>query len=218
MKPYLFQFWDSPKPPTEVMVLMKTWESDDAFNYRRYDALTAEAYIAKHFDARTLNAFKRCAIPAMMADFFRYCALYIDSGVYVDADTKNSGTLPGLIEGNDRGVLMKRGERIANDFLYVQYAKDPMYKEVISDLVKNIENQISNNVWMVTGPGIMTHMFQKAEKRVLFNGFRFEPVEAVRSFVVFQQHLEYKTGDKDWRLNLGEGAKSIFLDVPPPPH
>lgn len=211
--PNLFQFWDSPSPPNEVSVLMEGWENEPGFNYRRYDAPEAERYIAKHFDSRALKAFKSCAVPAMQADFFRYCALYMEGGAYVDADTEASGKLAAYISDCSRGMLMNRQKRVANDFLFVRNAKDPLYEKVIQQAIENIEGRISSNVWMVTGPGIMTHMHLNPEQEPWFDGFDFRPVDEVRNIVIFRQKMDYKLTEDDWRSNLADGAPSIFRDL-----
>jgi mannosyltransferase OCH1-like enzyme len=118
MKPKLFQFWNTERAPDEVEVLMRTWADDPAFDYHRFNAETADAFIEANFDGRTLAAYRKCAVPAMQADYFRYCALYVHGGVYVDADTENSKRLPEIFEGRTRGLLMTREDRVANDFLY----------------------------------------------------------------------------------------------------
>lgn len=210
MKPKLFQFWNTEKAPDEVEVLMQSWADDPNFEYHRYTSLTAEAFISAKFDQRVLAAYRRCGIPAMQADFFRYCALYIHGGVYVDADTKNSGRLPELILGRKRGLLMNREARVANDFIYVRFPEEELLLRTISLAVENIEGEISNNVWMVTGPGIMTRFFHEEDKRYLLAPYDMEPARLVRDYVMFQHGLSYKKGQDDWRKLIGSEERSIF--------
>jgi mannosyltransferase OCH1-like enzyme len=209
-RPNLFQFWDKPEPSDEVSVLMASWEADPDFVYRRFDANSAAAYIAEHFGDRAVAAYRECAVPAMQADFFRYCALYHEGGVYVDADTANSGKLPGFIAEAGRGILMNRQQKIANDFLFVREAGDPLFEKVVAQAIENVEQRISNNVWLVTGPGIMTHMHLDPERRPWFDGFEIRPAREVREIVLFRHELVYKTTGEDWRSNLSAGAPSIF--------
>jgi mannosyltransferase OCH1-like enzyme len=210
VKPKLFQFWNTERAPDEVEVLMQTWAEDPQFEYHRFRTETADAFIAANFDRRTLAAYRKCGVPAMQADFFRYCALYVHGGVYVDADTKNSGRLPELLKGRVRGLLMTRETRVANDFLYVCEPKEDLYLEVIKVAVDNIERENSNNVWAVTGPGIMTQFFHKDETKHLVETFELEPARVVREYVLFQHALEYKKSDDDWRKNLKDFTRTIF--------
>lgn len=206
----LFQFWDRSPPPPEISALLQSWKDDSHFSYNLFDQKTADEFIDEHFDDRALAAFRRCAIPAMQADFFRYCALYVHGGVYVDADTANPGGLNDFVSKNVRGILMQRQRRVANDFLYVAAAGDELFRVVIEQAIRNVEDEISNNVWKVTGPGIMTKLFHDEETKPLFDGFIMEPASTIRQVVAFKHDLEYKRNDQDWRKNLSTDAPSIF--------
>jgi mannosyltransferase OCH1-like enzyme len=210
VNPKLFQFWNTEKAPDEVEVLMQTWAEDPSFEYHRFNVGSADAFIEAHFDGRTLAAYRKCGVPAMQADFFRYCVLYVYGGVYVDADTKNSGRLPDLLQGRRNGLLMTRETRVANDFLYVREAKAQLYEKTIEGAIDNVEREISNNVWIVTGPGIMTRFHHDPDSRYLFEPYDLEPARVVREFVLFQHDLGYKKGDDDWRASLGVKGSPIF--------
>ncbi|WP_187394085.1 glycosyltransferase family 32 protein [Oceaniovalibus sp. ACAM 378] len=209
----LFQFWNTKEIPYEIEQLMRTWEVVPSFSHRIYDTKMAESYIAAHIGSRAHTAFLKCDVPAMQADFFRYCALYHEGGVYIDADTESSGDLASLIADEERGVLMKRQTRVANDFLFFRHLKDPLLNRVIEQAILNIEGRISNNVWLVTGPGIMTNMYQDEAQRPIFDGITFRDVGIVRKIVRFRNDLEYKNSDSDWRQSLDAGSSSIFRDL-----
>ena len=206
----LFQFWNNPTAPDEVEALMETWKQAPGFTYHRYNTETAAAFITQHFDVRTLAAFRKCKVPAMQADFFRYCALYVEGGVWVDADTASLGLLADYLDPRQRGLLMMRQTRVANDFLFVSQPKDALFARVIENAVQNVEQGISNNVWLVTGPGIMTKLHENEETRGLFDGYQMRSVLEVREKLRFQQEMEYKKTDDDWRSNLEGNAPSIF--------
>lgn len=189
---------------------MQGWAKDPAFAYRSYTTDEADAYIADRFAPEVLAAFRQCGVPAMQADFFRYCALYSEGGIWVDADTQNIGKLADALPTQGRGLLMNRDVKIANDFLFVREAGDPLFLRVIEQAVANIAGNISNNVWLVTGPGIMTKLHRTRETTELFDGFEIRPVKLVREVVRFRHNLEYKKSQDDWRNNLESEAPSIF--------
>lgn len=66
----LVQFWDKPDPPAEVALLLATWVACPGFEHHLFTAEKADAYISDHLDDRCVAAFRKCAIPAMQADFF----------------------------------------------------------------------------------------------------------------------------------------------------
>lgn len=213
----LFQFWNTSEPPAEVAALLSTWEDDPAFSYARFTTEAADAYIDKHFDPAILAAFRDCAIPAMQADFFRYCALYREGGIYVDADTSNSGKLTGLIQPASRGALMVRHKNIANDFLFIRDAADPLIEAVLMQAVQNIQSRFSENVWLVTGPGIFHMLRAQPQNEALFEGFDYHPVHRVRRFMRFEPKMEYKGGADDWRHGRKTGRPKIEIYKNPAP-
>lgn len=213
MKMKLFQYWNTRAVPDEVETLMRTWEHDTAFEYWRYHEETAIAYLRYHFGPRELKAFQSCGVPAMQADFFRYCALQAEGGIYVDADTYRGGNLAGLLAEADRGMFMTRETRVANDFLFVREPGDPLFRRFVDQAVENIERRSSQNVWKVTGPWIPTELYKSPGGSVLFEGFSIRPVKDIRGIVCFKHKMDYKNTADDWRCNLDKvRAPSIFKD------
>ena len=78
--------------------------------------------------------------------------------------------------------------------------------------ILNIEKKISNNVWQVTGPGIMTRLRNDPQSEVIFERFDFQPARFVRQYVLFKHDLDYKSGKADWRKFQHTDAASIFQD------
>jgi mannosyltransferase OCH1-like enzyme len=208
MKPKLFQFWNTDQAPDEVDVLMRTWAEDQAFDYHRFNTQTADAFIATNFDSRTLAAYRKCAVPAMQSDFFRYCVLYLHGGVYVDAGTENLGGLGHFLEAESHGVLIRRPGKdiIPNGFMYFPNARDPLLKEVIQKMLTNIEQKNSNNVWLVTGPAIMSILYFRECRCDLFSKLRIISIREVRKFFVFKTKLGYKKENTDWRVAKRNGS------------
>lgn len=206
----LVQYWDSGAPPAEVASLMRTWADDPAFRHDVFNRDAAIAYLTARFPDRVVAAFRKCRYPAMQADLFRYCALFADAGLYIDADTANGGGMAAMLEGCGRGSIMNRQTKIANDFLYFAAPGDPLLAAVVERAVSNVEGEVSNNVWQVTGPGIMTALYAAAATKPMFDGLRLLPVETVRKVVLFRWNLDYKKSEEDWRGALAPGGKSIF--------
>jgi mannosyltransferase OCH1-like enzyme len=206
----LVQYWDTGRPPAEVAALMRTWADDPAFWHDAFDRDAAIAYLGARFPNRVVAAFLKCRYPAMQADLFRYCTLLADGGLYVDADTANGGGMSEMLEGCGRGCIMNRQTKIANDFLYFAAPGDPLLEAVLERAVSNVEGEVSNNVWQVTGPGIMTALYAAPATKPMFDGLRLLPVETVRKVVLFRWDLEYKKTEEDWRTALAPGGKSIF--------
>ena len=206
----IFQFWNVPTPPPEVAALIAGWQNDPGYLHKLFTSETADQYIEERFDARTLAAYRTCAVPAMQADFFRYCVLLREGGIYVDADVQNHGRLFDFIHDEDQGLLMTRIDRVANDILFVRGPENELIAHTLEQAIQNIEARLSNNVWLVTGPGIMTQFYKKEDMKSLFAPFRMEQIGVMREIIGFRNNLAYKSSEDDWRHNLKEGAPSIF--------
>lgn len=209
----LFQFWHDPNPPEEVAELMRTWEEDADFDYRRFDHDSADAYLVQHYDEKVVSAYRQCGVPAMQADFFRYCVVLRESGVYVDADTYNGGGLGPLCRSVERGIMMQRGPKITNDFFFFKESGDPMLEYAVRRATRNIEQRISNNVHRVTGPSIFIRLWtaESEESRKLFDGIDVISNKELRKIVRPQWKMDYKEQESDWRHAKKQNI-SIFTD------
>jgi hypothetical protein len=109
--PAIIQYWDNEEAPAEVAALLATFEAANpdlphlVFSERR-----AAELIAERFGPRHAEAFAACAVPAMQADYFRYCALHALGGVYVDADFRCVAPLRPLLDESAGGTLFGRAQ------------------------------------------------------------------------------------------------------------
>lgn len=223
-RPLVVQFWHD-SPPPQIEELMSTWgqSAAEGFEYRKFDTDSAARFIRDHYDRRTERAFLSCAVPAMKADLFRICALLVRPGIYVDADTRRSGAnctyrprdeesaplLP-LYLRLERGVLFQRDARIANGFMIVKQPRDPLLAAILAKAIQNIEERISNNVYIVTGPGIATKWFSELGKdHEYFRGFEFWTQSDLQPYMRLVGNLAYKKTDDHW-VNA-QKIRSIFV-------
>ena len=99
---------------------------------------------------------------------------------------------------------------MANDFLSVRTADDPLIRRAFETAMTNIRARTSNNVWKVTGPGILTQLHRSDDPadRALFDGFDLITVKELKRWVGFEWTLDYKQEAEHWTTAMGEG--SIF--------
>ncbi len=74
------QYWDSTKPPEDVLALMSSWQLK-AYDYHRYNDQSAWDFIKQHSDSQVLRAFESSAHPTLRADLLRLAALSVKGGV-----------------------------------------------------------------------------------------------------------------------------------------
>lgn len=85
----LIQYWhDQHNIPEDVKVCLDSWGRlrDEGFEISMFNDETAATYIADRFGANECRAFALCKHPAMRCDYLRMCILFLEGGLYVDAD------------------------------------------------------------------------------------------------------------------------------------
>eukprot|EP00038_Savillea_parva_P009606 m.184685 g.184685 ORF g.184685 m.184685 type:complete len:472 (+) comp16193_c0_seq1:113-1528(+) len=74
----------SDEPPPEVQKNLREFGQGYRLNY--HNDLTGLQYVLRRCGREVAEAFRCFIAPAYRADIFRFCALYADGGVYLDAD------------------------------------------------------------------------------------------------------------------------------------
>ena len=167
----IFQFWDSEPAPAEVAELLASVrELNPASPHLLFDRERAEQFIAEHLTRREVAAFRACAVPAMQADYFRYCAVLVRGGIYVDADFRCVGPLRPLLGEAEQAKLFERvGLRrarlwvqpyptVMNSVFAFRSPGHPLLRLALDVATANVERRQAENVWAATGPGIFTSL------------------------------------------------------------
>lgn len=121
------------------------------YAFRFYDDEDCKKFIRRNFDRRVNAAYHRIAdcYGAMKADFFRYCVLFVEGGVYLDIKSRIIAPLHTVIRDTDECVLdFPRGNlepwRAASP-TFEQWAllfapRHPYLRHMLSLMVSYIEN------------------------------------------------------------------------------
>jgi Glycosyltransferase sugar-binding region containing DXD motif len=155
-RPNLIQYWHSEQVPGEVRELIDGFAAmNPDMRHLLFDRSGAERFIGERFGAREVKAFRACAVPAMQADYLRYCALSSLGGVWADADLSCLEPLDGLLAEQQRGMLIEaRGTGLpgGTDLLVFPAADHPLPRLLLDLSTANIERRVSQRVGLVTGP------------------------------------------------------------------
>lgn len=157
----IFQTFKSAEVPERIRDAAMGWvERNPGFAYRFFDDDDARAFIAAHFDARALEAFDRTPPGAFRADFWRYCALFVEGGVYIDIDSICECDLAELLEPGDTFVSARAGNldwAIYNGFICA-VPGHPFLKRAIeraTDLVLDVRKGEIFDGYTLVGPGTL---------------------------------------------------------------
>jgi mannosyltransferase OCH1-like enzyme len=157
----LVQFWHSQVVPDDVRVRVESFRSKNPeFEHILFSEQTAAAFIKQHYSKRESAAFQACAVPAMKADYFRYCALLKFGGIYADADMVCLKALSPLVEETAHAMFFYRPSQVVpNGFLMVRSAGLSLLSLALQIATLNIERRYLDNVWLATGPGIISTIY-----------------------------------------------------------
>jgi mannosyltransferase OCH1-like enzyme len=181
----IVQYWHSEELPAEIEELAATFqERNPSLRHRIFAEAEAEAFISRHFSAREVAAFRACAVPAMQADFFRYCAIFILGGVYSDVDFRCLRSLEPLIEATEGGQLFRvpsttvnmdgsiNTDGIINGFFLFEKPGHPLLRLTIDIATMNIERRATRKIWKLTGPLIFTGLSTLSQRPGASNAAR----------------------------------------------
>jgi glycosyl transferase-like sugar-binding protein len=181
--PRLVQFWhEEPVPDDVAETLASFGKHNPGMEQLVFDEAAAGTFIAEHRGPRAAAAFGTCAVPAMQADYFRYCAVHALGGVYADANFHCLGSLEGLTEGGAGGTLFGREDplpsrlaaafnwpypvgpfrAVPNGLFGFRAPGHPLLELAIDAATANVEARLgegSVGVWLTTGPGIFTSAY-----------------------------------------------------------
>lgn len=178
----------------------------------------ASENIGKWFGTRAQKLFNSCALPAMQADFLRvaFLAQHTNS-LYIDWPHRpvNPEGFRAQVKFMRRKSLLAtifRGgkQRLWNGFAFNHMECDisEYFHLVLEKMFNNIAQRVSNNVWIVTGPGVWIDALQE-----------FKGKDNLIDYVVFPKDLKEDFRPAyDKRKNFSnhwsvlQKTQSIFLD------
>ena len=124
------------------------------FDYRFMVTADRETFVCDNYPGKIYEAYSRIQIGAAQADFWRVLVLQKYGGVYMDIDAHLIWPLGKILESDQEELFLqiKTGE-ISNYFI-ASKPNNPNLQAIIDQIVENIENESSENVYELTGPGV----------------------------------------------------------------
>jgi mannosyltransferase OCH1-like enzyme len=158
----LIQYWNDKSVPDDVEALFaRMREHNPDLQQMVFSQQTAKAFIEEHLGVREVAAFEACAVPAMQADYFRYCAVHVLGGFYCDADCYCADSIFPLLEADGFLIESMAMPETLNNNLFA--FKDPghLFPKLAMDIATAaIENRVSEKVSAVTGPFVFNLLWR----------------------------------------------------------
>jgi len=167
----LIQFWNDETAPDDVQELFeRVREHNPDLEQMVFSENTARALIDEYLSAREVAAFNACAVPAMQADYFRYCAVYVLGGFYCDADCFCAGSISPLLDAEGFLVESMAISGALNNNLFAFRDPGHLLPKLAMDIATAaVECRVSNKVSAVTGPFVFN---------LLWRGFKHGSLDA----------------------------------------
>ena len=129
------------------------------YEMKLYDDNDIDIFIKNNFDDYIYTCYSNLNVGAAKADFWRYCILYKNGGVYLDIDSEILRPLDQLIEENDKCIITREGNPgTFNNWIMIFEKEHPILLKTINNCCYNITNKTSNDICYLTGPaGPFTH-------------------------------------------------------------
>lgn len=172
------QYWDTGDPPDYVGERLDSFRDlNPDCEHRVFSEEQANRFLRARFGSREAATFGACVLPAMQADYFRYCVVHADGGVYADADLHCLARLRSLTDRLDGGQIFLsptprtlRGldtTRVWSDFFAFKEPGHPLLALTIEIATANIERRTCEQVWpdgrntvaaiwLTVGPGVFS--------------------------------------------------------------
>ena len=171
----IYQTWHTKDLPEEMMIsIIKLRKDNPQFRYHLYDDDDCKNFIKENFELKEYEAYEKLIPGAYKADFWRYCILYKNGGIYIDIKFHtNNFNLKQLINKDyfvkDRDGHWKKDKiGIYNGFM-VAKPNNPIFLKCINEIVENIETEnMCYNSLYVTGPGLLGKYFKNTYDFELF--------------------------------------------------
>ena len=159
--PPIIQYWHEETPPDYVKELLATFRGQNpGFRHLVFSESSAESFIEEHLGGREARAFRACAVPAMQADYLRYCATLALGGIYCDVDEQCMASLRPLLAPDIDGQLFIRPEgAVINGFFAFGSPGHPFLELALEIASDNIEGRRGDQVYFTTGPPIFTCLY-----------------------------------------------------------
>lgn len=151
----LFQYWDTGRPPDDVAELVQGLARDNPkLEHRLHDRASARKMIGDRLGERWCKAFDACAVPAMQADYFRLCALWLFGGVYIDADNISVSPLDTLVVDAPDALMVSLDGYLTTGFMMFRSPRNTFLRATLDVATDNIERRVFDNVYVATGPPV----------------------------------------------------------------
>lgn len=202
----LHQFWDKDPPADVAQMMARNATMNSDCSYRRWDDPSARQFLSDldtHCSMQISRAYRAARHVAMRADIFRLGLLYMEGGLWLDADDCCVAPLWEMVpEGAELVCYQEDIGSIGNNFLAAR-PRHPLIGAALCEASQAVIEGASESVWLVTGPGLLTRIIAKAiasnSDHSIPVGCHILPLQNFRTVVHAARGVSYKSDRRNWQ-------------------
>ncbi len=201
--PSLIQFWNDSTPPEDVSKLLRSTKAvNEGFSYSLFNDESALDFLEQEFDSTVKAAYLRARLPAMRSDLFRVAYVFQFGGIYLDAATHCFVSLKPFVGKGKLTLMRKWHGGIWNGFISSPKG-NAFLERILDNIILNINNESSQNVWQVSGPGVFSFLNDDPHQEKI----SIVDQEDIKEFFDLVNDLKHK-GESHWSKK--QKVESIF--------
>ncbi len=152
----VYQTFESNVVADGMASAIESWRSSNPeYQHHFFDANDRLEYIKRNFNQDVIDAYLDLIPGAFKADLWRYCVIYNEGGVYVDADMICTQPLVDWIEP-DTDLVITRDDPMSKDWLangfIASVPRNPIFKKAIDQIVDNVKQKRHLAYLNISGP------------------------------------------------------------------
>lgn len=158
----IFQYWDTPDVPADVLDLMQSWRSaHPEWQYDLFDDAKARSWLAARAP-EALRAYATAREKTQKSDIFRLAVLRYEGGWYADADDRCLVPLHKLAPASARFVGYQEEYATLGNNVLGAAAGHPIIARALESAVIALLRGDRDVIWLSTGPGMLSRSFVQA--------------------------------------------------------
>lgn len=151
----IMQYWDQSVPPLEVQQLMQSWaEQNPDWQYSRFDDQSAQSFLVENELHQVLNAYRLADSAAMKCDIFRLAYLWINGGVYSDADSRACDSMKSHVDVSKALIVVQEIHGGLGNYWIAVASKHLVIYEALQLAVDRVISG-RRDTWFASGPGVL---------------------------------------------------------------
>lgn len=160
----VFQTWHSAElPPKMGECVARLRRENPEFEYRLFSDTDCRHFVVTHFDHAVVSAYDALIPGTFKADIWRYCALYVHGGVYLDIkyQCENGFRIKDLYSMFERNAWVKEADpALIYTGLMMTPPRNPRLLRAIHQIVENVRVRFYGRTeTSPTGPDLVGRYF-----------------------------------------------------------